>query len=484
VVTATSGTAERVARNALLKGAVQATRLLSLAFVVLAARSLGPEGFGKFTFAYGLATILGVTLDLGMHSLLVRNIARARESTADYWAAAATLKLAILGPAGLVFAALPLLTARPLDTSLAVWLLGLAIALQSFIELSVTVFSGFERFEFEVGVRIVEKLVLVAVGIGGLWLGAGLLAATGAFVVAAAVSLALSAMLVHRRFASLRWPWDPTAARALARAVGPVAAAIIMGFASSRLIAPLVALFGGEAAAGYFGAAIRALDVTAVIPYVVVTAVYPALARLSPTDPRFRSAVVQAADLLVMIGLAIALVLGQGAPWLVAAVYGPAYAPAAPGLALLGAAAAMGGLANFLVFVLLALDQPRRIAIVAAASLATSLVLTPGLVLALGPLGGAIAHVVMSLVELAGMVVAVLPFVRMPFDRAALKAATAALGAGLAATGVPAGSGTRMVVALTLYVLGLVALKPLPAATWSRLWRGAAGVGDLVGGSR
>jgi O-antigen/teichoic acid export membrane protein len=194
--------------------------------------------------------------------------------------------------------------------------------------------------------------------------------------------------------------------------------------------------------------------------------------------------VVQAADLLVMIGLAIALVLGQGAPWLVAAVYGPAYAPAAPGLALLGAAAAMGGLANFLVFVLLALDQPRRIAIVAAASLATSLVLTPGLVLALGPLGGAIAHVVMSLVELAGMVVAVLPFVRMPFDRAALKAATAALGAGLAATGVPAGSGTRMVVALTLYVLGLVALKPLPAATWSRLWRGAAGVGDLVGGSR
>jgi O-antigen/teichoic acid export membrane protein len=478
------GTVERVARNALLKGAVQGTRLLSLAFVVLAARALGPEGFGKFTFAYALATILGAALDLGMHSILVRSIARDRGRTAEYWAAAATLKLAVLVPAGVVFAALPLLTGRPLDTALAVWLLGAAIALQSFIELSVTVFTGFERLEFELGVRIVEKVVLFAVGVGGLVLGGRLFTAAGAFVVAGAVSLALSLMLVQRRFARLSWLRDPAGARALARAVGPVAVAVILGFASSRLIPLLVALFGGEVTAGYFGAAVRALDVTAVIPYVVVAAVYPALSRLGPADPRFRPVVVQAVGLLVMVGLAVALALGQGAAWLVALVYGAPYAPAAPGLALLGAAAALGGLAHFLGAVLLALDQPRRLVFVATASLVISVALTPGLVLALGALGGAIAYVVMALVEAAGMVVAVLPYLRLPFDRVALKAAAAALGAGLLASVVPAGSGPRMATALALYVLGLAVLKPWPSATWWRLWRGAAGVGDLVGGSR
>src|SRR5262249_12590797 len=81
-------TAERVARNVLLKAMVQATRLLSLAFVVIAARDLGPEAFGKFTFAYALATLLGAALDLGMHSVLVRSVARTRADTAAYWAAA------------------------------------------------------------------------------------------------------------------------------------------------------------------------------------------------------------------------------------------------------------------------------------------------------------------------------------------------------------------------------------------------------------
>ena len=53
------GSAERVARNAALKTLGQATRLGSLVLVVATARVLGPDEFGKFTFAYALASVLG-----------------------------------------------------------------------------------------------------------------------------------------------------------------------------------------------------------------------------------------------------------------------------------------------------------------------------------------------------------------------------------------------------------------------------------------
>ena len=195
-MTRSGGTAERVARNAFLKGAVQATRLLSLAFLVLAARALGPESFGKFTFAYALATLLGAALDLGMHSLLVRSVARAPAETADHWAAAVTLKLTLLAPAGLVFVALPVLTHRPADTTAAVWLLGAAIGLQSFTELAVCVFTGFERIEFELGLRLVEKIFLFGVGVAGLMLGGRLLLVSGAFTLAALVALGATLLLM------------------------------------------------------------------------------------------------------------------------------------------------------------------------------------------------------------------------------------------------------------------------------------------------
>ncbi len=468
-----SGTTERVARNALLKAAVQATRLLSLAFLVVAARVLGPEGFGKFTFAYALATLLGAALDLGMHSILVRAVARARADTAECWAAAVTLKLALLAPAGFLFAAFPLLTQRPLDTTLAAWLLGAALVLQSFIELAVTVFTGFERLEFELGVRVVEKVLLFGVGVAGLLLGGRLLLVCGAFAVAAAVSLALAVRLVHRAFARLAWRWDAAGARALGMRLGPVAGAFLLAFAATRLVPLLVALLAGDLAAGHFGAAVRVLDVVMVVPVVFVAAVYPVLARVSAADPRFRHMVIQAVELLLIAGLAVALGLTHGAGWLVTLVYGPRYGPTAALLAVLGGAACLGFLSHFLGFVLLALDRAGRLLVVAGVSLAASLVLTPGLVLALGALGGAVGLVLLEAITLMGLLVALLPFIRLPFGRGAVKAGASALAGGVAAGLVPAGSGWRLALALGVYGGGLLVLRPLQAAVWRRLLRGA-----------
>jgi O-antigen/teichoic acid export membrane protein len=461
----------RMVRNALVKVAVQATRLLSLAFVVMAARVLGPEGFGKFTFAYTLAAMLGAALDLGMHSILVRSIARVRADTSAYWAAAVTLKLVLLVPAGILFAALPVVTGRPLDTTAAVWLLGTAITLQAFTELAVAVFTGFERLEAELGVRIVEKLVLLAVGVTGLALGGGLLTVTGAFVVSGAVSLVLGAGLVNRRFARLIWRWDTVGARGLARALGPVAVAFLLAYMTTRLVPLLVALLAGDVAAGYFGAAVRVLDVVMVVPVIVVAAVYPVLARLEGDRAEFRRVVVRAVEWLVVVGAAVALAFGHGAEWLTAAVYGPRYAPAAPALAVLGVAGALGFLSHFLGVVLLALDRPRRLVVVAATSLAASIALTPALVLTLHALGGAVALTLVELVAVTGSLMALIPFVRLPFDSGVLKIAAAALAAAVVGGAVTTGSGARLAIVLVAYGAGLLALRPAPVRLGRRLLR-------------
>jgi O-antigen/teichoic acid export membrane protein len=464
---------QQVARNAVLKLAVQATRLLSLIFLVLAARVLGPERFGKFTFAYTLAALLGAALDLGMHSLLVREIARARARTAEWWVAAVTLKLGLLIPIGLAFLALPVATQRPGDTTGATWLLGAAIGLQSFIELAVSVFTGFERLELELELRLVEKLALVAVGVTGLALGGGLLWVSGTFTLAALVSLGLGVRLVHRRLAPLRWQWDPVGARALAGALGPVALAFVLAFAATRLVPVLVALLGGDLAAGYFGAAVRVLDVVAVVPVALAAAVYPVLARTAPTDPRFRRVLVRAADALILLGFGVALGLAYGAEWLTALVYGARYAPTAALLAILSGAAWLSFLNYFLGFAFLALDRPGRLVGVTAVSLAASAVLTPGLVLAADASGGAVALVLVEALTLTASLVGLLPFVGLPLGVGAVKAGGAAAVASLAASALPPG-GARLGGALLVYAAGVVTLEPVPRVLWAHLLRGGA----------
>ena len=473
-MSAPPGSAERIARNASLKVLVQATRFASLVLVVVAARVLGPVEFGKFTFGYALATVLGVALEFGVTPVLTRAVARDPGATAERWAAAATLKLGLLGLVGPIFLAVPLLARRPWDTTAAVWLLGLAIALQAFVENGVAVFTGVQRLEQELRVRLVEKSVLVTAGFAALGLGGGLLGVVSAFVLAAAVSLALTIGLIHRRLARLDVWWNPVGARALARELAAVAQALFLGFATARLAPVLVALLAGDLAAGHFGAAFRIYDVVWIVPVTLVAAVYPELARTPAGQPRFQALSTQAFEALLLVAWPVAVLLAVGASWLVPWIYGPGYAPAAPILAWLGVAAACGILQHFLGVVFLAIDRPDRLRRVAILSFTTSLVLTPILVATGGAVGGAVAVCVVEGVGLGASLAGLRGLTGWPLARGAAKSLGAAAVAAAVAIVLPAGA-SRALGALAAYVGALLVLRPVPGPVCARLLRGALG---------
>jgi len=473
-VSVAHGAAERLARSAALKALGQATRFASLLLVIVTARVLGPVEFGKFTFAYALATVLGVALDFGIAPILTRAVAREPRAIAERWGTATTLKLGLLGLLGPAYLAVPLLTHRPWDTTMAVWLLGLAIALQAFLENAVAVFTAVQRLEQEFQARLVEKAVLVIVGFAALGLGAGLLGVVAAFGLAAAASLVFATVRLHRRLAPLdRW-WQPAAARALARDLAPVAQAQFLGVATSRLTPIALALLVGDLAAGHFGAASRVYDVTWVVVLSLEAAVYPELARTAAGSPRVRMLTTQAFEALLLVSLPIALALGVGAPWLTPLIYGPGFGPAAPVLAILGTAVSCAMLGHFLGAVLLALDRPRRLRAIAGLAFVTGLVVIPGLVAVRGAVGGAVAVLVVEGVSLAASVGGVLDLTGWPFGRGAAKGVTAAAAGALVASLMPVGGG-RLVGALLTYAVALALLRPVPGSVYVRLLRGVLG---------
>jgi len=467
-------TGRRLARNAALKLAVQATRLVSLGLLILTARRIGPAEFGQFTFAYVLATILGVAVDFGIPATLTRAVARGPGETAEAWATAGALKLALLGLAAPVYLALPLLGGRPWDVTVMVWLLGLAIALQALVENAVAVFTGFQRIELELLVRAVEKAVLGTVGVAALALGAGGRGVAGAFVVAALVSLGLATRLIRRRLAPPGRGRPAGAARALARALTPLAQAQGLAFVTTRLPALLVALLAGDQAAGYFGAAFRVYDVVLVAPVALVAAVYPELARTPRGDARFHALARQGGEALWLVALAVALGFAAGAPWLTALVYGPRYAPAAPVLAVLGPAVGLAMCQMFLVMLFLAGDRPRRLRVVAGVAFLTSALVTPLLILRWGAVGGAVAVLLVEAAGVVGSLVGLRGVVEGLLARGIVQGLGAALLGAAAAVAAPAG-GARLAAALLGYAAGLALLRPAALTGWGGRVRGWLG---------
>ena len=466
--------AERVARSATLKILGQATRFGSLVLIIVTARVLGPAEFGKFTFAYALATVLGIVLDFGISVVLTRAVARDPGAIAEQWGTASTLKLLLLSLIGPVYLAVPLVMHRSWDTTAAVWLLGLAIALQAFLENAVSVFTAVQRLEQELQMRLLEKSVLVTAGFAALGLGAGLLGVAAAFVLAPAVSLVFAIGRIHRRVAPLDGWWRLAGARRLARELAPVAQAQFLSVATSRLAPVALALLAGDRAAGHFGAAFRVYDVTWVVLTSLEAAVFPVLARTPPALPGFRALTTQAFEALLLVVLPIALGLGVGASWLTPRIYGAGYGPTGPVLAVLGTAVACAMLGHLLGVVLLALDRPGRLRAIAALACATGLVTIPALAAAGGALGAAVGVLIVEGVTLAAGLVGVGTLAGWPFGRGAAKGVVAAAVGLAVAHLLPAGA-AQPAGALLAYAVALVVLRPIPRSVCLRLVRGALG---------
>src|SRR5262249_24559498 len=152
---------------------------------------------------------------------------------------------------------------------------------------------------------------------------------------------------------------------------------------------------------------------------------------------------------------------------------GRPYAATAGLLSVLGAAACLGFLSQFLTVVLLALDRAGRLLAVSAVTLTASLVLTPGSVLALKAPGGGGSLVALEAVSGTGRLGACLPFSRLPFGDGAAKTVVAAVAGSVAAGLAPPGGPWRLAAALGVYAGALVVLRPVPVALWGRLLRGA-----------
>ena len=72
-------------KNIALKFATEAViRLLAMVFIVILARRLGDQDYGKYSLVFYFAGLITIFCDLGLNTLLVREVSRRRDLLSVY----------------------------------------------------------------------------------------------------------------------------------------------------------------------------------------------------------------------------------------------------------------------------------------------------------------------------------------------------------------------------------------------------------------
>lgn len=463
------GAAKRVFRHTAIQIAGRAVgTALGLVAIGIMTRSLGTEGFGRYTTVTAFLGIFAVLADFGISTTLVAMMSE-RGAEEDRLARNALgLRIALTAAVMAIAAAAVAFVPYPPEVRLGVAVMTLSFVAIAANQVQIAVFQRHVRMDRPALAEVAGRAALVAgvalAAVGGY----GLFGMFAAVIAANVLQAALAATLL-RGIAPIAPAFDPEAWRAILLRAWPIGVSIALNLIYLRADTLTLSLTRSQAEVGIYGAAYRVVDVLTVIPMLFMGIVLPFLSRAwSDGDrPRFARVLSRALDALALGAMPIAagaLVVG---PDLMSLVAGSAFRESGSVLAVIGFGVAAIFIGAAFAHAVVAIGEQRRMIAPLAANATVSLALYLVLIPRYGIFAAAGVTVLSELIAAASAVFVtvrgsgVRPSLSVP-----LRAAVAATGMALALAPL---SGLevllRVVVGMAVYAALAFATGAVTAAT-------------------
>ncbi|MCG6928001.1 MAG: oligosaccharide flippase family protein [Acidobacteria bacterium] len=406
------------ARTAFVNGVKLAVSLIATWGVGLVVRfwlprALGPDRFGLFTFADGLAmTVLGCA-SLGTNAFVQKEVPVRPKEASDYYGGIVLIRLLLSALLVIGLLVIPL-GQREGEIRLLLLVFGVAYAV---FALNATL-----AFMLQANTTVDELAVanVVTKVVWGLGMAAGLLLhvplAGLAAVLAFSESLKFGILhVIARKHIPLEIRLDARATLTTVRASLGFYAAALAHTVGARLDIALLGFLAHDSDVGWYGASASLAGITFLLAPLLGSVLMPLMARAYERSPEeMLRAMRRAVEGLIAVTTPLALFLALGADLCIQVVFGVAYAPAAGSLRTLAPLFVLTYLSIMLGLTLVVHGRGWRLTGIATTGILTSitlaLVLVPTFSRWLGPGGAgtgmALAAVAKEIVVLTGMLAA------------------------------------------------------------------------------
>jgi O-antigen/teichoic acid export membrane protein len=452
-----------------------ASILLAFASAPLLIRHLGVEEFGRYALVGSLLALVTGLTDAGIVSVAQREYV-SREPAARLAVLRHLLGLRLALSIVAVGVAIGFAAVAGYGSTLVA---GTAIAGVGFVFLGAqAIFSVPLLTRLQLGRITAVDLLRQVLTVGLIvWLVAidGSLLAFLAITLPVSVVVTVLTGVMARGLAPLRPTFDTGAWWELLKDTIPFAAATAITAVYFRISLVLLDLVASDLETGYYATSYRILEVVIAIPALLVSAVFPVIARAAEADEeRLRYIVGRVTETGLILGPWMALCLILGADTIIDVIAGDEGAPAADVLRIQAPAVIATFIAVGCAFPLLSLRRHREVLVANVAALVGSVTLTLALAPWAGAEGAAAATVVAELLLAGGMAVMLRrarPSLRVPLGSLPPIALATALAT--ATLLLPVHEAIRVVLATGLYFGVLALLGRIPEELRDALSRGA-----------
>ena len=375
-----------------------ASRLIRAFIIVYSARVLGAAEYGIFSYALGLSGFFTVFADIGITSILTREVARRPEEGKKYFATAFWIKIALLSITSLlVLFAAPFFSRVESATPLLPFV-ALLMFFDNLREFSFSYFRAKERMQIEAMVLIGMNVAITVIGfivISGIPTARAL---TAAYVGSAGIGMLATVLILRREYAGAIKNFAKTLVRPLIKSALPVALIALFGSFMLNIDTVMLGWWRTEAEIGFYSAAQKIVQVLYTIPAIFAIGVFPAISRFVGEKNREKVRALHEKTMGMVLMIAVPLSVGgiTLAKPIIQFLYGAEYIPAVPVFQILIATVLFIFPGTLLGNFILAHDKQAGIAKYTAISSCLNIILNSLLIPRFGIVGAAVATIVVQ----------------------------------------------------------------------------------------
>lgn len=251
--------------------------LLALLLFSVSCRYLGEEDFGRYALATTVMFFVLLFNDFGINTWMVREVARRRDEASQLFATAAGLKVLLIASSAVLVLVISFVMGYDTKTLGAILILAIFGVTDSFLQMCTGIFRAFERMEFDALVVILEKLLIVGIGIAVLVSGLGLYAFSWAFVIAGSITLLIALTLISRKFFPVRIRFAVQESKLVFSGAVVFGISIFLTTLYNRIDMIMLSVMKEPEVWSWYAAAHRLLNFTNQVPLVFMVAVFPRL---------------------------------------------------------------------------------------------------------------------------------------------------------------------------------------------------------------
>ena len=254
--------------------------ILVFFYILYMARYLGAEGFGILSLAISLTGIFGILVDMGLSTLMIRELARDRSRTSKFISNTVLMKIILTFLVWGLLSIFVNLAGYPELVKNVVYLVYLSVIVNSFSLIFSALMQAEEKMEYVSLSSILTSVVMLSGTLVGIYYALDILYFAALYIIANSLNFLYLFLVYLWKFNIPKIEVDFSFWKPTLKEAWPFGFTGLSGSLYTYVDSIILSLIQGNLVVGWYSAAYRLILITLFIPNAVNMSIFPVMSRL------------------------------------------------------------------------------------------------------------------------------------------------------------------------------------------------------------